>query len=200
MEVEVELIADFCEHVTRLRDPYENRHGRAVSKLAVALGKEDNMNKEELSNLALGARLHDAAKLLIPEAILNKPGRLTLQEWDMIKAHPTMGVRMFSIVKLHPMILDIILHHHENVDGTGYPDGIGGNELSRPSKIVRIVDTFESMTRKRSYKPQYTVDDTLKRMHRYVGEYFDPVIFDNLEKVLDRDGFDQEVEPHEIDR
>jgi len=196
-EVEVKIIADFCEHVTRLRDPYENRHGRAVCNLAERMAQELEMSRDDMRQLGYGARLHDAAKLLIPEVILNKPGRLTLQEWDMIKAHPQMGVKMFSIVDLDPRIIDIILHHHENQDGSGYPDGLKGNQISRMARIIRICDTFESMTRKRSYKPMYSQQESLQRMSKHVGNIFDPILFEKFSAMLKRDGYHVEMEEHE---
>ena len=141
--LEAKAVADFIQHIARMRDPYENGHSLSVSLFAVALARIDKMPEEDVDLLRIGCRLHDVGKILIPETILNKATRLTRQEWEMIHAHPYQGVEMLAPFDLHPIILDVIMHHHENLDGTGYPDKLKGKKISRNVRIVRICDSFD---------------------------------------------------------
>ena len=183
MEAEVSnKVADFLEHIINLRDPYEDHHSREVSELVERLCKEDGIESEELEMIVIGARLHDIGKLLIPEVLLNKTGRLTRQDWEIIHAHPRYGVEMLEKLEISPDILDIVLHHHENLDGSGYPDGLRSKQISRGVKIIRICDTYQSLMGNRPYKSRMTSSEAFEEMEKKVGTYYDPILFSVFKK------------------
>jgi HD-GYP domain-containing protein (c-di-GMP phosphodiesterase class II) len=128
----------------------------------------------QLKNLELGARIHDIGKLDIPSDILSKPGALTPQEYDLIKTHSAMGCDIVAGEILPPVIQDIILHHHERWDGSGYPDGLVGTEISLESRIVAVADTLESITSHRPYRPGRGLRTALDIIKEEKGRLLDP--------------------------
>lgn len=181
--IELLWIANFLEHIMRLRDPYENNHGNVVAYLSTTVGILSKFSDTEMELLSLGSRLHDVGKLLIPEHILNKPARLTLQEWEMIYAHPKHGVELLRIVKPPPEISEIICNHHENLDGTGYY-GTKAEKISNFARIVRVCDSFDALTRSRPYKVAMTDSDAISEMSRHIGTRYDPFYFESLQKIV----------------
>lgn len=156
------------------RDPYTSDHQDRVAKLAVSIGRQMGMRGGQLKNLELGARIHDIGKLDIPSDILSKPGALTPQEYDLIKTHSAMGSDIVASAILSPVIQDIILHHHERWDGTGYPDGLVGTEISLESRIVAVADTLESITSHRPYRPGRGLRIALDIIREEKGRLLDP--------------------------
>ncbi len=156
------------------RDPYTSDHQDRVAKLAVSIGRQMGMRGIQLKNLELGARIHDIGKLDIPSDILSKPGALTPQEYDLIKTHSAMGSDIVASAILSPVIQDIILHHHERWDGTGYPDGLVGTEISLESRIVAVADTLESITSHRPYRPGRGLRIALDIIREEKGRLLDP--------------------------
>lgn len=122
------------------KDAYTRNHSRNVARLSVALGRKLKLSGEELMNLKYGALLHDVGKIGIPEAVLNKKGRLDAQEFDMIKAHPLIGGKILAPIDFLEEALDIVRYHHERFDGTGYPEGLKGENIPFEARIVCIAD------------------------------------------------------------
>jgi len=190
-EANIKWVADLLENIMRMRDPYENHHGRAVSELARRYADEVGMSIRDTAKLDLGARVHDIGKLLIPESIINKPAKLTPQEWEIIKKHPEYGIEMLSIIKVDTIVTDIILQHHENLDGSGYPRGLKAGEISPFAKIIRVIDTFESITRRRAYKPADAEEKALEEIAKGVGRKYDPFVSETFQKIILRNGYNQ---------
>lgn len=190
MSIEPGWIADFLERTQRLRDPYENHHGRTVAILAEKMAREDHSTDDEVKHIVLGARLHDVGKILLPESVLNKPGRLTYQESIMVRAHPQQGIALLEPFNLHADIIDIVHHHHENLDGTGYPDGLRGKQIKKGVRIVRLCDSLESMTRERSYKQPMDVMLALDKLQKEIGTKYDPLLFELMARIIRRDGYE----------
>ncbi len=156
------------------RDPYTSEHQNRVATLAVSIGRQMGMQGPQLKNLELGARIHDIGKLDIPSDILSKPGALTPQEYDLIKTHSAMGCDIVAGEILPPVIQDIILHHHERWDGSGYPDGLVGTEISLESRIVAVADSLESITSHRPYRPGRGLRTALDIIKEEKGRLLDP--------------------------
>ena len=154
------------------RDFYTAGHSRRVADMSVNIGKEIGVSEEEVEILNKSSLLHDIGKMGIPDQILNKQGSLTNEEFDFIKKHPVLGVDICSNLRLVPQILDIIHHHHEKLDGSGYPDGLPAEEISRLVRIVTIADIFDALTTDRPYRVSKTNTEAifiLKKKHRKIS-------------------------------
>ncbi|HEY7501773.1 MAG TPA: HD domain-containing phosphohydrolase [Vicinamibacterales bacterium] len=134
------------------RDPYTDGHCERLSLLAVALGTELGLSKEELSALDRGGYLHDIGKIGIPDAILLKPTRLTPEEFEMIKQHTIIGDRLCGELRSLRLVRQIVRHHHEALDGSGYPDGLVGDAVPLLAQIVGVVDLYDAVTSSRPYR------------------------------------------------
>ncbi len=134
------------------RDPYTDGHSERLSKLAVALGASIGLSKDELAALDRGGYLHDIGKIGIPDAILLKPDRLTSEEFEMIKQHTVIGDRLCGELRSLRLVRKIVRHHHEALDGSGYPDGLRGGDVPLLAQIVGIVDLFDAVTTSRPYR------------------------------------------------
>ncbi len=166
------------------KDPYIREHLRAVSSLALRIGREMSLPKEEMEALTNGALLHDVGKIGIPDHILQKSGRLTNEEYAEIKRHPTLGVGILAPVKELASALPVVKHHHERFDGKGYPDGLGGEDIPLTARIVSVADAFDSMTRPRPYGYGISQKAALEEIEENSGTQFDPSVVRALLEVV----------------
>jgi HD-GYP domain-containing protein (c-di-GMP phosphodiesterase class II) len=151
-------------------------HAERLKKLSRLLGEKMELSENELNSLELLAALHDIGKVTIDEKILNKPGKLTPEEWIEIKKHPDAGYRIaMASPKLMP-IADLILCHHERWDGTGYPQGLKGEEIPLLSRMISVIDAYDVMTEYRSYRRPISKTAALEEIKRCAGTQFDPQI------------------------
>lgn len=134
------------------RDPYTDGHCERLSKYAVALGEALGLTKDELSALDRGGYLHDIGKIGIPDSVLLKPTRLTAEEFELMKQHTIIGDRLCGELRSLRLVRQIVRHHHEALDGTGYPDGLRGGEIPLLAQIVGIVDLYDAVTSSRPYR------------------------------------------------
>jgi putative two-component system response regulator len=134
------------------RDPYTDGHCERLSQFAVALGSSLGLSKDELSALDRGGYLHDIGKIGIPDSILLKPTKLTTDEFEMIKQHTIIGDRLCGELRSLRLVRQIVRHHHEALDGSGYPDGLKGEEVPLLAQIVGIVDLYDAVTSSRPYR------------------------------------------------
>ncbi len=160
------------------RDEYTHRHSEKVALYAVALGKAMGLPDLVLEDLRIGGLLHDLGKIGVPDQILLKPGKLTDEEYAVIKRHPQVGASIVEPMKFSENIHGIIRHHHENYDGTGYPDGLGGGEILLPARIVHLVDAYEAMTSNRVYRDACDSEYIRKEFLRCRASQFDPQVTD----------------------
>lgn len=160
-------------------------HTQRIKELSVKLGKKINLSEDKLSELELLGALHDIGKIGIPDYILMKPGKLTDEEWEIMKRHTEIGYRIAKATLELSHVSDEILSHHERFDGTGYPQGLKGNEIPILSRIINVVDSFDVMTHKRVYKDAADIDYAIKELKRCSGTQFDPVIVDEFVNLLD---------------
>ena len=151
-------------------------HVRRTQRMGAALGKRIGLTDKQQSNLSLLCLLHDIGKIGIQLDILNKPGKLTEEEWNYIKTHVHKGYQIAKSSKGLMQIADMILHHHERWDGKGYPDGLKENEIPLLSRIISVVDAFDAMVSNRSYRAAKSVDEAIAELERCSGTQFDPYL------------------------
>lgn len=160
-------------------------HTLRLEKLAIKMGKELNLTESQLDDLALLAMLHDIGKIAVPETILTKPGSLNAKEWDKIKSHPEIGYRIASSIVELSHIADGILAHHEWWDGSGYPGGLSGEEIPLHPRIIGVVDAYDVMTQKSSYKKAISPAEAKEELGKLSGRQFDPHLIQLFnEKIL----------------
>ena len=156
------------------KDPYTREHSQRVTEYSMLLGQFLNLPDEEIEMLDFAGMLHDIGKIGVRDGILSKPGRLTVDEYHMVKQHPIVGERIVQPLGLVKSELAIIRHHHERYDGSGYPDGLAGEEIPILARIVAVTDAFDAMTTTRSYRKSLSVDRAVSEMTRCAGTQFDP--------------------------
>jgi diguanylate cyclase (GGDEF)-like protein len=158
-----------------VRDAYTGSHSHAVGELAARIGARLGLSAEEVELLRIAGRLHDLGKLAVAEDILSKPGPLTADEREAIAMHPRVGYRMLSSLRIEP-VATWVLHHHERWDGSGYPEGLSGEEIPIGSRILFVADAYEAITADRRYRPARSEDDALAEILRCAGSQFDPLV------------------------
>jgi putative nucleotidyltransferase with HDIG domain len=158
------------------KDPYTAGHSARVQRVALALGNELQLSSDELDALRLGGLFHDIGKIAIPDSILLKPDKLTVEEFERMKDHSAEGARIVGkLGRLHP-IVPIVRHHHERWDGKGYPDGLAGPDIPLLAAIVGLADAWDAMTTERPYAPAMDVEDALDEIRRGTGTQFAPAV------------------------
>lgn len=167
------------------KDPYTRGHSERVANLARKVALEIGVSPEKAELIWCVAELHDIGKLVIHEAILNKKEKLTPEEWEILKEHPVTGEKILEPV-LDEELLRVIRSHHERVDGTGYPDGLKGEEINLSSQIVSVADAYDAMTSIRSYREPLTPEDAIREIKRSSGTQFSPKVVEAFLKVINR--------------
>ena len=165
------------------KSPYTARHSQNVARLAVQIGQQMHLPERTLGRLFWAGLLHDIGKLKIPDAVLNKPTALSEEEWVLIREHPLESVRILDGIGHFRDYLPAIRHHHERIDGKGYPDGVTGEEMSLEARILAVADAFEAMTSSRPYRRGMEVDEALRRLDEAVGTQFDAQAVAALQRV-----------------
>lgn len=159
---------------TEQHDPYTAGHSYRVALYALELGQGMGLPPEKLRALAQGAIVHDIGKVEVPDAILNKPGRLTLEERAVIERHPVTGHSMGQLMGLMQDELDIVRHHHERFDGAGYPDGLKGEAIPLLGRLLAVVDVYDALTSHRSYRRAWSHEEAMGLIQEEAGRQFDP--------------------------
>ena len=171
-------------HAVDAKDQVTHGHIRRVQNLttqvATALGVSDDLQFRAIEASAL---LHDMGKLAIPEHILNKPGKLTAAEFEKMKLHASIGAEILSSIEFPYPVVPIVRHHHENWDGTGYPDGISGVDIPIGARILSVVDCFDALTSDRPYRPALTASAALEIVGQRRGIMYDPLVVDTFVRV-----------------
>ena len=160
------------------KDPYTKGHCERLSRYSAALGRTLGLSPEQLVALDRAGIVHDVGKVAVPDAILLKPARLDDQERKLMQEHAVIGERICSPLKSFKHVLPIIRHHHERMDGSGYPDGLRGEQIPLTARILQIVDVFDALTTARPYKPALSLDETLDTLQQEVDRgWWDPDMF-----------------------
>ena len=147
--------------VVEARDQDTGDHCERLAKLSVGLGKRIGLDDEQITALRRGGYLHDLGKIGIPDEVLLKPGKLTGEEWAVMKRHVEIGVEICSPLRSLQPVLPLIRHHHERFDGSGYPDGLAGDEIPLLARVFQVVDIYDALTVDRCYRPAMTVDEAV---------------------------------------
>lgn len=168
------------------KDSYTHGHSRRVTSLALAIAREVGMSENETNTLKHAALLHDIGKIGIAESILQKPSRLTSEEFDCIRSHPITGARILESVEFLKSVCLQIKHHHERFDGRGYPDGLKGERIPLGSRIIALADTYDAMTSTRPYRKGLSHETALEEIKSCAGSQFDPEIVGIFIKISDK--------------
>ncbi len=166
------------------RDQDTEGHSERVAALAVVVGKEMGLKEPELQSLRLAALLHDIGKIGIPDAVLHKTGALDEQDWKYIRKHPRMGYEILHNIPFLGPALDAVLHHHEKFNGEGYPDGLQGELISLPARILAVVDVYDALTSHRPYRAAYSPEKATEMLLDESGQHFDPKVVQIFIRIL----------------
>ncbi len=166
------------------KDQYTHQHILRVQRYAVAAAKHLGLTGSELEAINTGALLHDIGKLGVPEYVLLKPGRLTDEEFAKIKQHPEIGAAILDPVEFPWPVLPVVRSHHEKWDGTGYPDGLKGEDIPRTARILAVADVYDALTSSRSYRNAWTHERACEVIRKDRGTHFDPVIADAFLEII----------------
>jgi diguanylate cyclase (GGDEF)-like protein len=190
-------LAEIAERQARLRaaenlirivdskDTYTGEHSQAVAALVAAMARELELDDETTEQLKLAALLHDLGKIAIPDALLRKPGCLEPDERRLVRAHVTFGHSLLEGLGIEP-VDTWVLHHHEHWDGSGYPDGLAGEEIPFGSRVILVADAYDAMTSERTYRTASTATQALTEIRQRAGTQFDPAVVGALERCVVR--------------
>ncbi|MFZ2161113.1 MAG: PAS domain S-box protein [Sideroxyarcus sp.] len=171
------------------RDPYTAGHQRRVANLSVAIAGVLGLAEERITGLRLGATIHDIGKIYVPAEILTRPGQLSKIEFDFIKTHPQVGYEIMKDVKLPWPVAEMIFQHHERLDGSGYPQGLKGDDILLEARILTVSDVTEAMMTHRPYRAALGLDVALAEITRYRGIYYDAAVVDACLHLFRDKGF-----------
>ena len=166
-------------------DEYTYMHSVAVCALMIALARQLRMDEHLVHDAGMAGLLHDLGKIRIPHQILNKPGKLTDDEFNTMKAHPQLGADiLLNNPLVSPLALDVILHHHEKMDGTGYPHGLKGDTISLLAKMGAVCDVYDAITSNRPYKKGWSPAESIRKMAEWSKSHFDEAVFQAFVKTV----------------
>jgi putative nucleotidyltransferase with HDIG domain len=169
------------------KDDYTAEHTRGVALRAVQVGEELGLAPARLRELAIGGLVHDVGKLSVPNEILQKPGALTEEEYDVIKRHAELGSELVRQLGFSAQVARLVHNHHERLDGSGYPRGLGAPDLDIETRILAVCDVFDALLSKRVYRPAWTLDNALELLSEESGTHFDPACVEALERGREHD-------------
>jgi putative nucleotidyltransferase with HDIG domain len=181
----VEAIASIAE----MRDPYTAGHQRGVTQLACALGKELDLDDDRLEGLRVSGFLHDIGKIAVPAEILNKPGKLNDFELQIIRTHSQVGCDILKKINFPWPVAQIVLQHHERINGSGYPQGITGPDILLEARILAVADVVEAMAAHRPYRPSLGLEKALDEIVKNKGILYDPEVADACIRLFREKGY-----------
>ncbi len=180
---------DTLASIVETRDPYTSGHQKRVTLLAIAISEELGLEKYKIEAIGTAALIHDIGKISIPASILARPGKISPIEYDMIKTHPQLGYEMIKRIEFPWPIANIILQHHERLDGSGYPKGLKGKDIVLEARILAVADVVEAMSSYRPYRPSLGIDKALKEVKKGKGKLYDPRVVEACIKIIAKKGF-----------
>jgi len=180
-----------CQAV-ETKDFYTRGHSERVSRGAGMIAREIGMRADRAEAVRFAGMLHDVGKLGVPTKVLQKEGRLTEEEYAAIQLHPMRGLEIVRDIGFLNEALTGIMHHHERMDGRGYPMGFAGSEIPEFARIIAVVDAFDSMTSSRAYREATSIPDAIAELRKSAGAQFDPKLVDAFAAAVDRDGWERQ--------
>jgi HD-GYP domain-containing protein (c-di-GMP phosphodiesterase class II) len=179
--------------LAEIRDPYIRGHQERTSRWAAALAEEMGLATDRVRNTRMAGLVHDLGNVGTSKRILNKPGKLTEEEFAQIKEHPPLAsIMIMSEIEALQKIVPVVRHHHERFDGQGYPDGLGGEEIPVEARILAVADAFDAMLHERPYRKALSKEQTIAELKRCAGTQFDPTVVEAFLALLGRRGADLE--------
>jgi putative nucleotidyltransferase with HDIG domain len=167
------------------KDRYTQEHIARVVAMAMAIGEQLHLPEDKLRALEVGAALHDIGKIAIPDTVLNKPGKLTEEEFNLIKEHAALGSEILQPVPFPPEVVEAVRHHHEKWDGTGYPDRLKAEEIPLMARIVAVADVYDALTSDRPYRAAWSHAKAMEFMSSQAGTHFNVEIFAAFEAAME---------------
>ncbi len=189
MEATIYTISKIIE----TRDPYTAGHQNTVSQLSVAIAQEMKLSEDKIEGMRIAALVHDIGKISIPAEILSKPSKLNEMEFSLIKNHPKTGYDILKTIDFPWPVAKIVLQHHEKIDGSGYPQGLKGNDMLLEARIMGVADVVEAMSSHRPYRPSLGIDKALEEISQNRGIFYDPEVVDACLKLFKEKGFKFEL-------
>ena len=169
------------------KDTYTNGHSSRVAEYSREIARRMGYNEEKLNDIFMMGLLHDVGKIGVPDAVINKPAKLNDEEYELIKNHPVMGAKILSNIKEMPTLATGARWHHERYDGTGYPDGLKGEEIPEEARIIAVADAYDAMSSHRSYREPLAQNVVRKEIEKGRGTQFDPGIAEVMLSMIDED-------------
>ncbi|MBU4227047.1 PAS domain S-box protein [bacterium] len=185
MDATIETMSKIVE----AKDPYTAGHQQRVCQLATAIAKELNLSQDKVEGIRIASLIHDTGKIGIPTELLSKPVKLTDIEFSLIKEHSQIGYNILKSIDFFYPVAQIILQHHERLDGSGYPQGLEGNNIVLEAKILGVADVVEAMSSHRPYRPALGIEITLKEISKNKGILYDPKVVDTCLRLFKEKGF-----------
>lgn len=172
-----------------MRDPYTAGHERRVSELATAIAREIGLSNDQIEGIHFGGLIHDLGKIRVPAEILSKPGRLSKTEFELVAGHAQAGYDILKGIKFPWPIAQMVLQHHERLDGSGYPEGLKGEDIIIEARILAVADTVEAMASHRPYRPALGIDKALAEIEQQRGRFYDTAVVDACLKLFREGNF-----------
>ncbi len=172
------------------RDHYTAVHSTEVAELAVKIGQELGFSHGDLERIQIAAKVHDIGKVAVPDSILLKPGTLDDEEWAVMKNHPVTSAELISGLEIYSGVADAVRHEHERWDGSGYPDGLVGEQIPMISRVIAAADIYNALVTDRPYRPAFSREETLHMIEEMRGKDLDPAVADALLEVLRKTGIE----------
>jgi HD-GYP domain-containing protein (c-di-GMP phosphodiesterase class II) len=175
----MEAIIQVMESTIAARDPYTVDHQQRATHIAIAIAQRMGLSEERIEEIHVAGSLHDLGKIAVPTEILSKPGKLTDLEFAIIKTHPQVAFNILKPLDIPGMITQIIMQHHERLNGSGYPYGLDGQEILLEAKILGVADVIEAMCSHRPYRPALGIEKALEEIEKKKGVLYDAEVVDN---------------------
>jgi putative nucleotidyltransferase with HDIG domain len=185
--------------VVEARDLYTDKHMKDIAEYSVEIAKKVGLSDTDIENIRKAALLHDLGKISVPDHILMKPGRLSEDEMDIIKKHPSTGAKIVESVEPLKCAKEIIKSHQECFNGTGYPEGLKGENISLGARIIAVADAFGAMTTDRPYRKALSIEEAIEKLVKYSGTQFDPHLVKIFISILEEEGVLKNVSKHPQD-
>ena len=178
--------------IVETRDPYTAGHQHQVAKISRLIAEEMKLPQERVEALHMAAYIHDIGKIYVPGEILSKPGKLSEVELNIIRMHPQVAYDILKTIEFPWPIADIVYQHHERLNGTGYPRGLKNGDICLESRILGVVDVFESMASHRPYRPTLGLEKAVDELRKNRGILYDPDVVDTLLKLVEENKIELE--------
>jgi hypothetical protein len=167
-----------------LKDPYTGFHVHSVQKIAIRTARAMQLPESEVRRIRFGALMHDYGKVSVSRKIIRKPGKLDADEWAIMKQHPARGAEIMQPLELLSEAAEIVRHHHENYDGSGYPEGLKDEEIPVGSRIIMVADSYHAITSDRPYRKRRSKEEALVELRKGAGTQFDPKVVKAFESII----------------